>query len=206
MTQAAALTDRPSRPDLKRWRKRSRTVRTLRWALPAAAGLLVVMLGAQIVWNAFARETPSLEKAATVVRMTNPRFFGRDEKGRPFRISAKSAARDDKDINVILLEQPDVSLAMDGPSATRATARTGIYRESDRTLKLQGDVKFSDASGYRFAAQEANVDTRAGRVVGQGPVRGEGPGTQLNANGYTVEDKGDRVIFRGRVRARLNQD
>lgn len=206
MTRAAAMTDRSPQPDLQRWRKRSRMVKTLRWALPAAAGALVLMLGGQVVWNAFARETPSLEKASTVVRMTNPRFFGRDEKGRPFRISAKSAARDDNDINVIKLEQPDVSLAMNGPSETRATARTGIYRESDRTLKLQGDVKFSDAGGYRFAAEEANVDTRAGRVVGQGPVRGEGPGTQLNANGYTVEDKGDRVIFRGRVRARLNQD
>ena len=61
----------------------------------------------------------------------------------------------------------------------------------------------SEAKGLRFLSQEAIVDTRTGKVVGQSQVQGEGPLGQLNAKSYSVEDKGDRLVFRGGVRARV---
>ena len=49
----------------------------------------------------------------------------------------------------------------------------------------------------------AFMDTRTGKVVGQSQVQGDGPLGQLNAKSYSVEDKGDRLVFRGGVRARV---
>ena len=40
--------------------------------------------------------------------------------------------------------------------------------------------------------------------MGDAGVKGAGSGNQVQADSYSVSDKGDRVIFKGRVRSRLN--
>jgi lipopolysaccharide export system protein LptC len=186
-------------------RRRSRMVRTLRWALPAAAGALVLTLGVQMVMSAAARRSPHQDQPATVLQMTNPRFIGRDERGRPFRILAKTATRNERDASQIILEQPDVSVG-EGAEVSRALAQSGVYSEKDRILNLSGDVRLDDGKGNRFTSSTAVVDTRAGSVKGGGPVTGEGPKGDLSAREYDVQDKGDKVTFRGRVRTRINRD
>ena len=91
----------------------------------------------------------------------------------------------------------------DGVAASRVLAKIGNYNERDKMLRLRGDVRIDDGKGLRFMSEEAIIDTRTGKVVGQSQVQGDGPLGQLNAKSYSVEDKGDRLVFRGGVRARI---
>jgi hypothetical protein len=59
-------------------------------------------------------------------------------------------------------------------------------------------------AGYQFASQKALIDTHTGDLVGGAAVEGAGPNNRaIRADSYSVSDKGDRVLFKGRVRTRL---
>ena len=73
-------------------------------------------------------------------------------------------------------------------------------------MRLQGDVQVDDGSGYHFSTERANLDTRTNIVEANSPITGTGPVGEVQADTYGVYDEGDRVIFRGRVRARINRD
>ena len=66
-------------------------------------------------------------------------------------------------------------------------------------------VRLDDGTGYRFASEESFVDTRTGDVTGETLMNGEGPSGQVQSQAYSVYDKGDRIVFRGGVRARFER-
>jgi lipopolysaccharide export system protein LptC len=184
----------PRTADFKRWRRHSRLIGVLRKVLPALMALIVLALLGGVAISGFLAAPHRIREALGSIHMVNPRFQGRDSKGRSFVLSAKEASRDEHDQQQVLLQEPFVSLGADTPTPTRLMAKTGIYREGDRMLRLYGDVRLDDGSGYRFASQEALVDTRKGELVGKSAMAADGPMGQ-----------GKRAIFKGGVRARLNQ-
>ena len=50
------------------------------------------------------------------------------------------------------------------------------------------------------------VDPRAGSMVSDRPIRGDGPDGEVDAEGIEVRGHGERVIFNGRVRLLLRPD
>jgi lipopolysaccharide export system protein LptC len=138
--------------------------------------------------------------------MLNPRFQGRDEQGRSFMIAAREARRDDQDLTKIILDHPNVALGPETPRPSRVSAVSGIYSETDRILHLSGAVRIEDGDGYRFATEGAIVDTKKGSVVGPGAMVGDGPFGQMTSQSYEVQDKGDRMIFKGGVHAVIKRD
>jgi lipopolysaccharide export system protein LptC len=170
-----------------------------------AIGGLALTLGGWIAWGSVMKPQRLVRDNISAIHMINPKFAGRDSQGRSFMLAAKEAARDDSDLKAFILKDPIVTLSADGPRPTRLMAKTGLYREDDRILRLNGDVQLDDGSGYRFASQEALVDTRAGALVGNQALNADGPMGEVKAGSFGVYDKGARTVFRGRVRARLNQ-
>lgn len=193
------------RRDLRRWRQRSRLVRAARVALPIAVlGLLGAAAG-QVVWRTVTAGARAPERPQAQIRMLNPRFFGQSSDGRAFLLTARSAVRDDADLKRVLLEGPTLTLGTDEPKPSRVTSKTGVYREDTLKLVLRGDVRLDDGGGYRFASDEAFVDTNTGVITGESVLQGEGPTGQVKSNAYSVYDKGDRIVFRGGVRTRLDR-
>lgn len=201
MTAAAA----PNK-HLRRWKRRSRTIAVLRKVLPAAIVLLILGMASQVIWNSLAAKKGEAREQSAPIRMINPRFQGRDEQGRSFMIAAREARRDDKDLTKIVLDHPNVALAPETATPSRVSAASGVYTESDRILRLDGAVRIEDGDGYRFASDGAIVDTKAGTVVGAGSMIGDGPSGQMTADSYEVQDRGDRMIFKGGVRAVIKRD
>lgn len=201
MTAAAA----PNK-HLRRWKRRSRTIAVLRKVLPAAIVLLILGMASQVIWNSLAARKGEAREQSAPIRMINPRFQGRDEQGRSFMIAAREARRDDKDLTKIVLDHPNVALAPETATPSRVSAASGVYTESDRILRLDGAVRIEDGDGYRFASDGAIVDTKAGTVVGAGSMIGDGPSGQMTADSYEVQDRGDRMIFKGGVRAVIKRD
>lgn len=199
--EARAESDR--RAEIARWRRRSRTVRALRILLPAIIALITVALVGVVVWRNIAELPVPQREARTAIRLVNARLVGRVKDGRSFEIGARQALRDENDYQSISLMEPVLVIGEGLPNEARMSARIGAYNERDKLLRLRGGVRIIDGKGHSFASQEAIIDTRTGDVVGQSQVQGDGPLGQLNAKSYSVEDKGDRLVFKGGVHARI---
>jgi len=198
---APSVSDR--RAAIARWRRRSRAVRSLRIILPVIIGLIAVALVGEVVWRNIVELPTPQKEARTAIRLVNAALVGRVKDGRGFEIGAKQAIRDENDYQSITLMEPVLLIGEGLPNEARMTARIGAYNERDKLLRLRGGVRIVDGKGHSFASQEAIIDTRTGEVVGQSQVQGDGPLGQLNAKSYSVQDKGDRLVFKGGVHARI---
>ncbi len=186
------------------WRRRSRNVHFFRRALPISIGVVAVILLGWVLTSAFIARVDDL-KAADSVKLVNPRFYGQDSSGRAFVVGAREAVR--VRANEVRLDKPLVSLSNDDGAATRLTAERGLYGEKERVVRLNRNVVVTDpGSGFTFRTGEAVIDTRTGRVTGEKSITGQGPLGQMSASSYAIEGQGQRVILKGGVRARLEQD
>ena len=196
MTVSAAPRLRHKRP------LRRKGVRMLQLALPVLAGAMTLGLAAQATMRALAIQPATVTESAPL-RLDNPRFSGRMNDGRAFLITAVSAVRDKADAGKLILQAPRLIRGAGTPQTSEMSALTGEYRQDDSTLLLNGDVRIADG-GARIASQRALIDTRTGDLLEGGPVQGDSADGAIRAGGYSVTDQGDRVVFKGGVRARLD--
>jgi lipopolysaccharide export system protein LptC len=179
-------------------------VRTLRWLLPLIMVGITALLVGLVIQHSVRRHAASHREGQAPIRMLNPKFFGRDNQGRPYVLGASQAARDETSLEVVRLRNPTITLDMDGPHPSTLTADTGVYREDTRILDLKGHVKADNAHVSKFATDEAVVDTRTGVVTGPEALSSQTPVGDLQSRSFDVFDKGNRVVFKGGVHARLN--
>jgi lipopolysaccharide export system protein LptC len=195
----------PARPPRGKARAHSVWVHILRWLLPAIMVAVVAVLAGLVAVHAIKRQAAAHKDATTPIRMVNPHFFGRDNKGRAFTLGARQAARDEQSFQNVLLAYPAVTMDVDGPRPSTLTADTGVYHEDTRILYLKGHVRADNSKASTFATDEAVVNTRTGTVNGTGALASRTPVGDVKSGSFDVYDKGDRVIFKGGVHARLNQ-
>ncbi|HYD44705.1 MAG TPA: LPS export ABC transporter periplasmic protein LptC [Phenylobacterium sp.] len=206
MTAAAFDDDliRRRRADLARWRRRSRVVRGLRLGLPALIGVLVAALAGQVIWRSLA-DADAQAAANVPIRLVNPKFYGRDEEGRAFVLSAITAVRDENDYQRVMLDRPTVALDQDDRGGkANLSATTGVYREDDGLLELNGGVRLNDGAS-EIVTQQSTFNTKTGQIEGKGAIKGAGNLGQIEAQSYGIYDKGERMVFKGGVRGRINE-
>jgi lipopolysaccharide export system protein LptC len=104
-----------------------------------------------------------------------------------------------------LLAYPSIVMDVNGPHPSKLTADVGVYREDTRVLFLKGHVHATNTKQSSFATDEATVNTRTGEVIGGAPLSSQSQLGNLTSSRFNVYDKGDRVVFKGGVHARLNQ-
>ena len=184
------------------WRRRSRRVQGLRRLLPALVVLIFLVLAGYLVRALFAAPRARPVEAGASIQLVNPRFVGQDRKGRPFTLTARTATRDPKDYDRVLLDQPVLVLRRDPAEPIRVSARTGDYNETRHLLKLTGDVRLNGGD-VSFLTGASTFDTALGELVGDGTIQGVGSLGEINAKSYGVYDKGDRLVFGGGVSTRL---
>ena len=189
--------------EVRAWRRRSRLIQFFRRALPALMGVVLVVLGVTVLVQTFGRT--SKPEQAIAVRMVNPRFQGRDERGRAFILAAQQAQRDARDFNRVLLQGPVLELQTHADrTPMRVTARSGVYLENTQVMTLEGEVRLVDPSGWRFATERAVVDTRRDTITGDKRIEGVGPTQRISGDTYAIYNRGERVIIRGNVRSTVN--
>jgi lipopolysaccharide export system protein LptC len=179
-------------------------VRVLRWLLPSIMVSVVAALVGLVVSHAIRRQDAAHRDAALPIEMVDPHFYGRDSQGRAYTLRARQAARDEQSFQRVLLSYPSVTLYTDATHASTMTADTGVYHEDTRMLYLKGHVLADNARSSRFATDEALVNTRTGSVTSPSALSSRTAVGDLQSNGFDVFDKGDRVVFKGGVHARLN--
>jgi len=178
-------------------------VKFLRRTLPIAACMALVAVVSQVAWrNLQAAAAPPPVASENTVRMVSPQFSGEGRDGSRYLVTAQSGLRDPKDAARILLEKPVVTVSRNGAPGAHTISRRGVFREDNQSLTLEGDVQVEQGSGFHFVANNAVIDTATGQVVGGG-VQGQSPTGAVRSDSYNVTDKGDRMVFKGRVHARL---
>ncbi|WP_291845289.1 LPS export ABC transporter periplasmic protein LptC [Maricaulis sp.] len=190
-------------------RRRTAFVRGMRLFFTAGALTIVGLLVVQLVLGSSGTVAGETEAVSTDVRMTNPRFTGRDENLTPYAVTADAAIRRrDAADGVTELERPrlDYNFLEAGDEISRVLAESGRYDLPNRILDLYSDVNFRTRAGYSFQSDHARIFLRDERVVGEEAVEGTGPMGTIRADSYEISDGGNHIIFSGNVRARLIQD
>ena len=191
------------RADFERWRRRSRLIRVLRIALPASIALIFAGLVGSVAWSTFNAQPQTARGGGDEpIRLLNPRFVGRDDKGRAFVLTAQSAIRDRLDYQRVVLAHPALVLDEHGPDELRINGADGVFHEQNGQLELAGGVNLSDTRNV-FKTATSLFDTKTGEVVGSGPIQGAGGLGEISAKSYAVYGKGERMVFKGGVRTRL---
>jgi lipopolysaccharide export system protein LptC len=188
------------------WRKRSALILRLRRILPIMIAVIVVMLGLWVIVEGVLTRLADVRGDAAYIHMTNARFYGRDGAGRAYVLGAAEASRVNGDIQQIKLIGPILAFGAGGPGESHISARSGVYREDDRILRLSGNVVLRDPSNNVFTTDQAIVDTVHGTVIGKSNVTGQGPTGAISADNFVVYDQGKRIIFNGDVHSRFKQD
>lgn len=201
---SAFVTPRRRAP-IQRWRRHSRVIRALRILFPALIGAILLGLAGSVVWNAVTAQPTAVGPSDAPVRLVNPRFVGRDDKGRAFVLTAVTATRDTKDYQKVYLDRPALILDEEGPDPLKITAKAGVYHELTRKLEVSGGVRLSGAQAA-FETAASMFDTKTGELVGSGDIHGAGPLGDITAKSYGVYDKGGRMVFKGGVHTRLNSN
>ena len=203
MTSALDTTlPEPRRVDFERWRRRSRLIRTLRVVLPGIIAAIFMGLVGSVGWSTFNAQPKAARSGDEPIRLVKPRFVGRDDKGRAFVLTAESAVRDRLDQQRVMLLKPSLVLDEGGPEELRINGADGIFHEQNGKLELSGGVKLADTKNA-FSTTASLFDTKTGVVIGSAPIQGAGGLGEINAKSYGVYDKGDRMVFKGGVRTRL---
>lgn len=193
----------PSRQgSIQRWRRRSRVIATLRIAFPALIGLILVGLAGSVAYNTLSTQRTQTGSASDPIRLVNPRFVGRDARGRPYVLTSVNATRDPNDYSRVYLDKPVLVLDQDGPDPLHITAGAGIYHEKTGKLEVTKGVRLSDARGAFDTAQSV-FDTKTEDLSGSAPIQGLGSLGEIQAKSYAVYDKGARMVFTGNVHSRL---
>jgi len=184
-------------------RAHSRFVRFLRIVLPLVMIAVLALLAALVIQHALRRQAAAHQDATTPIRMTNPHFFGRDNRGRAFTLGARDAARDERALQTVLLQFPSLTLDEGGVHPSTLTADSGVYHEDTRMLLLRGHVHGTNATDQRFVTDQAIVNTKTGAVEGPQALAAQTSQGNIQSHSYSVYNKGEKLVFKGGVHAQL---
>ena len=201
---AAARTRRlPSAGALarRRW-----AIRLTKWLLPALALALLSLLA---LWPELNRATDEArlsfrEMSGNIggARLTDARYHAVDNLGRPYTVTAAVAqqARPDR-INLTL---PKGDITLSNGTWLMLEAKQGVYQQQGKQLDLSHDVTLYRDDGTTMRTASASVDLKDGAAAGSEPVHAEGPFGTMQAQGFTVLDKGTTIQFTGSAKVVLN--
>jgi lipopolysaccharide export system protein LptC len=191
-------------------RKHSRQVRILRIAVPSA---VVIFIGGFMLWTwlnpmrlltRLPDNIGDLVISGTKITMEHPRLTGFTRDARPYELTAKAAAQDLTQPNIVELRELHAKFQMHDQSQTVLTAEDGIYDTKKEVLTLGKNTVIVSSSGYTVWLDHAVVDIRTSNVVTEKPVRVKMLQGTLEAKRLEVAEGGDLLRFEGSVKMLLN--
>jgi lipopolysaccharide export system protein LptC len=137
------------------------------------------------------------------INMEKPHIGGFTRDGRPYDLTARSAAQDLANPGVLELTDILAHVTMQDHSTLELRAASGVYDTKADLMDLKTNVVIITSTGYTVHMDEAKVDNKAGRVVSNHPVAVTMTTGTIDANGLEVVDNGDVIRFTGGVATHL---
>jgi lipopolysaccharide export system protein LptC len=135
-------------------------------------------------------------------QLTDLHYRGVDERDRPYAVTA-SAARQVSPERINLVD-PKGDINLESGNWLMAQSRQGVYMPHADQLDLSGEVVLYRDDGLTMTTDAATLDLKAGAASGAERVHVEGPFGSLDAQGFTVIDRGAVMQFTGPGRLVLN--
>jgi lipopolysaccharide export system protein LptC len=134
--------------------------------------------------------------------LTDARYRGVDQQGRPFTVTASVARQVSQERTDLTDPKGDITLGDDGWMMVQA--KKGVYMQHSNRLDLSGEVTLYRDDGTTMRTDAVTLDLAAGAASSGDRVHVEGPFGTLDAQGFTVLDRGAVTQFTGPGRLVLN--
>ena len=135
-------------------------------------------------------------------QLTEAQYQGVDAAGRPYTVTAAKVLQVGPEQTN--LESPKADMQLQSGEWLMVQARQGVYEQKQNRLDLSGDVTIYRDDGTVLATEAVSIDMKASAAAGNAMVHAEGPFGVLDAQGFTVLDRGAVVQFTGPARLVLN--
>ena len=195
-------------PTAARIARRRTAVSLTKYALPVAA---LALLGSIAAWPELARlrnqARIDLRRLASVDvgsgRLRDAHYRGVDERGRPYTITADWAAQAGP--LRVNLGEPKGDIVPESGGWLMVQSHDGVYIQHLGQLDLSHEVVLYRDNGTVMRTESAALDVKTGAAASDDQTHAEGPFGTLDAQGFTLTDKGAVIQFRGPARLVLNQ-
>jgi lipopolysaccharide export system protein LptC len=177
-------------------RRHSRLVRIMRVGIPACLLMAAAAFGVfhwldpMRVLAKLPVGTDGVVLSGTKIIMRQPRLNGYTKDERPYLVTARSAAKDLTNPDMLELDDIRTTIAIPGGGNVEVTASQGLYSGKAETIRLQRNVLVS-SSEYEVSLREALVDV-GGSVVSEQPVEVRMLQGTISANRLEVRESGAR--------------
>jgi lipopolysaccharide export system protein LptC len=182
-------------------------VRIAKYVLPVVA---LALLASIALWPEISR---SLDRSRVtwralsmmsggVGRMVRPLYRGLDGRDRPYMVSADTADRDGPER--LNLAAPVGDVTLQNGTWLNLRAKTGVFIQHSNELDLTGDVTLYREDGTIMRSATATMNLKQGAATSNDYTHAEGPFGTLDAEGFTLVDKGSVIQFRGPAKLVLN--
>jgi lipopolysaccharide export system protein LptC len=135
-------------------------------------------------------------------QLTDARYHGVDEHGRPYTITATVAHQLSPER--IDLTRPAGDVSLESGTWLMVRAQQGVYLQHAQQLDLSGKVFLYRDDGTSLVTDSASLDLKAGAAAGAAMTHAEGPFGTLDAQGFAATDGGTVIRFTGPGRLVLN--
>ena len=187
--------------------RRRAAVRIAKYGLPVAA---LALLGSIVLWPEISR---MIERGRATWRqlsriemqggqMSAPRYRGFDDQNQPYMLSATSAVEAGPDR--YNLKAPRGDLTLRNGTWVQVQSKRGVFYQHTNELDLSGDATLYKQDGTIMISATATMDMKKGAATSSDYTHAEGPFGTLDAEGFTLVDKGGVVQFHGPAKLVLN--
>lgn len=215
MSGSADRSPAPRRPAVRSLGVQARTPPTYgaiaqrRWMVALAKRVLPVLAIALLVlvavWPEVVQQT---DRARLVYRrgsvvpesgvLTAPRYRGEDDNRQTYTLTATSARQIGTDRVDFVAPVGDITLS--GGAWLQVQAAAGTYLQKAAQLDLSGDVTLYRDDGSMLITDAATLDLREGVAASAARTHAEGPFGTLDAQGFTITERGAMAQFHGPAR------
>lgn len=208
MSELAEQDRRAKRGWAKPGSSHDKLVRTLKYALPALAGLLLAFLALVPLEErkevSFLVDKSKIEQAGERLKVEAAQYRGQDEEGRPFVLDARSAIQASSADPVLEIADMRARLQMaDGPA--EIIAGRARFNPDNNTVDVVGAVLVTGANGYRLLTSDVMVDLRDRSLQSRGAVTGQAPVGNFSADQMSADLSERTVLLEGNARLRIEQ-
>jgi lipopolysaccharide export system protein LptC len=197
---------------LKRARQHSILVRKLRIAIPviAIAGLCGLVLATMYNPLRLIARLPinpgKMVVSGSKITMEAPRLAGFTSDNRSYEMTAKAAAQDLANPNLVELKDIRAKVELKERGVIDVTAAAGAFDVRSKMLTLTQEIVLVSSTGYEARLDEATFDVQKGYIVSKKPVQVLMLNGTLNANRLEMVDHGAVARFDGGVSMTLRSN
>lgn len=131
-------------------------------------------------------------------------YKGLTQNGENFAIFADQAIESFANRNLVTLIAPRAQVDQDRNPITIRSNRAE-YNRAHNDIHLSGQVVITRPDlGYTLHTDAAIAKLDSGEITSHVPVQAFTPNSAITAQGMTIHDKGNRIIFTGKSKAILN--